>query len=73
MDAIEIIGQIEIGKLSLHAGDILVARYLGRLRADDGARIRAALELRVPEGVKVLVTDAELEFSTLEAGRGFAA
>lgn len=65
MDAIEIVGQIEIGKLSLCAGDILVARYVDR--------IRVALESRALEGINLLVTDRDFEFLTLESCRGFAA
>lgn len=71
MDAISIIGQLEIGKLSLRAGDVLVARYVGRLRPEEAARIRSALEAKLPEGVGALVIDQDFELSTIEGGRGF--
>lgn len=72
MDAISIIGHIEIGKLSLRSGDVLVARcYAGRLSVDQKERVRDALETFLPDGVRALVIDEDFDLSTIEGGRGF--
>lgn len=56
---------LQIARLGLKAGDVLVVKYLGTLSPSMGAAIKEAVEPQIPEGVKVLAIDQHIELSVL--------
>jgi hypothetical protein len=56
---------IEIAKLHLAVGDVLVMRSRELLSREQAIRLRDNAQSLVPEGVKVMVIDRQLELSVL--------
>ncbi|MCE3602748.1 hypothetical protein LXA47_03935 [Massilia sp. P8910] len=65
--ALELV-HVEIAKLSLKAGDILVASLPHTVDREECERIRAHLQRGMPEGVSVMCKTKAIELSVLEAG-----
>lgn len=60
--------QVEIAKLSLKPGDILVASVPHTVNQEECERIRTHLQRRMPDGVDVMCKAKAIELSVLEAG-----
>lgn len=56
---------LRIGKLSLRAGDILLARNTKVCRVEDLRRAQMALAAYVPAGCKVLVVGGDMDLSII--------
>lgn len=64
-EALHIIGDIEVAKLKLAPGDILVARADRPITAQQADRLREGMKRVLPDGVKCMVIDPRLELSVL--------
>jgi predicted peroxiredoxin len=63
--AIRVIGEVEIAKLRLDAGDVLVVKMKGRLPQEAAQRIHETMARVVPAGVKCLVVDPSLDLAVM--------
>lgn len=63
--AFRIIGSFEIAKLELKADDVLVVRVDRPISMDVAERIRKHISPLLPQGVKTLVINPEIELSVL--------
>lgn len=59
------ISRIEIAKLSLRPGDVLVARAAVRLSREQHQRLSRLFAGVLPDGVKTLVVDDSVDLSVL--------
>lgn len=64
-ETLRIIGDVEIAKLSLAPGDVLVIRLQGRVTDDVQRRVQSILKSKLPEGVNSLVIDSAVDISVL--------
>lgn len=62
--------RVEIGKLSLSVGDILVASVGSLINAQQAAALRQDLLKIMPPGVLVMVKNDEVELSVIEKEHG---
>lgn len=56
----------DVKRLSLAPGEFLVVRLAKPLRQDSTDNIRSAFEGVMPEGVRVMVLDADMDLSVIE-------
>jgi hypothetical protein len=59
--------ELQIAKLVAAPGDTIVVRIAHRLSQDDVAHVRAMIAPSLPQGVKILVLDADAELSVFSA------
>jgi hypothetical protein len=64
-EALRIVGDVEIGKLHLKPGDVLVVRTESRIPMQVSERIRDLVQPKLPSGVQCLVIDPGIDLSVL--------
>lgn len=65
-EALRIIGDVEIARLRLAAGDVLVVQATGvRLTDEMAMRIKAHVDRKLPHGVQCLVLDPSIDLTVL--------
>jgi hypothetical protein len=64
-EALRIVGEVEIAKLSLRTGDVLVLRVNRSLSSQMAERIREHAERFLPDGAKCMVLDDSFEVSVM--------
>jgi hypothetical protein len=62
---LKIIGAIEIGKLELHQGDVLVVKIDRPVSNEVIDKIRKNLKTLLPEGVTIMIIDRGVSLSIL--------
>jgi hypothetical protein len=60
--------RVEVAKLELQPGDVLLCQLPERASADEMQRIGAALRQLAPDGVRCAVVDGGAEFSVVRSG-----
>jgi hypothetical protein len=64
-EALRIIGDVEIAKLSLAPGDVLVVRVAQHISPDTQRRIKAYIEPMLPHENKVLIIEPGVDLSVV--------
>lgn len=68
VEALRIVGQIEVAKLRLQKDDVLLVRMDRQITQDVAKRVREVLDQALPKGVKTLVIDSSIaELSVVSA------